>query len=88
LIGIIEPQVPGRITGLVDAKKILIKQFKVPNNLLLLDRSRHRLEVAPWVLEELKDIMDGDLTSRCFIVEEYPTADRLEVERIPLNEFN
>jgi pyruvate formate-lyase activating enzyme-like uncharacterized protein len=36
--------------------------------------------VAPWVLEEIA----SELELRSFIVEEYPTADRLEVEREPL----
>jgi len=36
--------------------------------------------VAPWVLEELAP----ELELESFIVEEYPTADRLEVERAPL----
>jgi len=39
------------------------------------------LEVAPWVLEDLAAL----LPFRCYLVEEYPTADRLEVERQPLN---
>jgi pyruvate formate-lyase activating enzyme-like uncharacterized protein len=63
-------------------------EFKVPDKLLLVDEDRRRLEVAPWVLEGLKDYLDSKMIRRCFIVEEYPTADRLEVERIPLAEFH
>ena len=44
------------------------------------DEEKARLEVAPWVLEEIA----SELELRSFIVEEYPTADRLEVERSPL----
>jgi len=58
----------------------IINRFGVPGNLLWGDNHKGRLEVAPWVLEEIADEMD--LPS--YIVEEYPTADRLEVEREPL----
>ena len=43
-------------------------------------RARKRLEVAPWILEELYP----ELGLECYIVEVYPTADQLEVERRPL----
>lgn len=41
----------------------------------------NKLEVAPWILEDLA----GSLGYRCFLSEQYPTADGLEVERTPLN---
>ena len=41
----------------------------------------NRLEVAPWILEDVA----GSLRYRCFLSEQYPTADGLEVERTPLN---
>lgn len=44
------------------------------------DKEKERIEVAPWILEEIFE----DLPYDSFIVEEYPTADRLEVEREPL----
>ena len=44
------------------------------------DEEKERLEVAAWVLEEIAP----ELELQSFIVEEYPTADRLEVERSPL----
>ncbi len=40
-----------------------------------------KLEVAPWILEEIA----GSLRYRCYMSEQYPTADGLEVERTPLN---
>ena len=40
-----------------------------------------KVEVAPWVLEDIAD----DLGFKCYISEQYPTADGLEVERTPLN---
>ena len=41
----------------------------------------NKIEVAPWVLEDIASSM----RYRCFLSEQYPTADGLEVERTPLN---
>jgi pyruvate formate-lyase activating enzyme-like uncharacterized protein len=58
----------------------LEREFDVPPELVWHDIGKSRVEVAPWVLEEIA----GELGLDSFIVEEYPTADRLEVEREPL----
>jgi pyruvate formate-lyase activating enzyme-like uncharacterized protein len=60
-----------------EAARLLKEAYEVPNDLLYRDQEKGRLEVAPWVLREL----EGKLPFDSFIVEEYPTADRLEVER-------
>lgn len=39
-----------------------------------------RIEVAPWILEKIA----RDLEYKCYLSEQYPTADGLEVERTPL----
>ncbi|NLL94375.1 MAG: radical SAM protein [Thermoplasmatales archaeon] len=57
----------------------LIEGYGVPTELVRV--AGGRLEAAAWVLEELA----AELPYRCYVVEEYPTADRLEVERVPLN---
>jgi len=72
--GVIETSRPRQTANM------LSRRFDVPEDLMWIDREKKRLEVAPWVLEEIASEMD--LPS--FIVEEYPTADRLEVERRPL----
>lgn len=74
------------LLGLVEiepekAMRLLRERFEVPEDLMHLDEKRKRLEVASWVLEDLAP----SLPFKCFLVEEYPTADRLEVEREPLN---
>ena len=66
---------------LEEARRMLSEEYDVPDVLMNLDEERNRLEVAPWVLEEIAP----ELPFRCYEVEEYPTADRLEVERAPLN---
>ncbi|AGN27227.1 radical SAM protein [Candidatus Methanomassiliicoccus intestinalis] len=58
----------------------LKNEFEVPEELMHFDKEKERIEVAPWILEEIFE----DLPYDSFIVEEYPTADRLEVEREPL----
>ncbi len=58
----------------------LKEKFKIPGELIRIDKEKERIEIAPWILEEIHENIDYP----CFIVEEYPTADRLEVERRPL----
>jgi pyruvate formate-lyase activating enzyme-like uncharacterized protein len=55
----------------------------VPSHLLFLDAEKQRVELASWLLEKIAPSLP-QTQYRCFIVEEYPTADRLEVERTPL----
>ena len=66
---------------LEDAARFLKEEYDVPDELMFIDAENNRLEVASWVLEEIAD----ELPFKCCISEQYPTADRLEVERIPLN---
>lgn len=59
---------------------MLKEDYDVPDELMFIDLDKKRLEVAPWVLEEIC----SELPYKCYIIEEYPTSDRLEVERSPL----
>jgi pyruvate formate-lyase activating enzyme-like uncharacterized protein len=63
------------------AASLLADRFGVPRNMMRADKEGGFLETASWILEGIA----SELPYRCFIVEEYPTADRLEVERTPLN---
>jgi pyruvate formate-lyase activating enzyme-like uncharacterized protein len=71
LKGVVETRAPSRL------RASLLRDYGVPARLMRVDAGKRRLEVAPWILEELASA----LKLPCFIVEEYPTADRLEVER-------
>jgi pyruvate formate-lyase activating enzyme-like uncharacterized protein len=62
------------------AAELLRNEYDVPDELMFIDPVRKRMEIAPWIVEEIA----SELPFKCYIVEEYPTADRLEVERIPL----
>ncbi len=58
----------------------LERSYRVPRDLMSLDGARKRLEIAPWILEAIAAKLDRP----SFLVEEYPTADGLEVERTRL----
>ena len=76
LIGIIEP-----VWDLGEFARELRNEFGIPEELVYVNPSRSRVEVAPWVLQEIA----GDILIPAYLIEEYPTADRLEVERENLN---
>lgn len=57
--------------------KELKKRYPIPHYLLEVNPVKNRVEMAPWILEEIAPELEWD----SFIIEEYPTADRLEVER-------
>lgn len=73
LLGIVEGN--GEDPGAMAAR--LAKRFSIPPGLYAVSRGRRRVELAPWVAKAIARRAGG----RVFIVEEYPTADRLEVER-------
>ncbi len=66
---------------IVSAMDLLREEFDVPDELMFVDEENNRLEVAPWVLEEIAE----EIPYKCYVIEVYPTADGLEVERTPLN---
>jgi len=63
--------------------KKLTQDFKIENKYIFINSKKRRIEIAAWILEDIsKKLKKQGL--ECFLVEEYPTADALEVERIPL----
>jgi pyruvate formate-lyase activating enzyme-like uncharacterized protein len=68
---VIENGHPGQ--SLADLKR----RFGIPDRFIRLDSERNRVEMAPWIAEEIAP----EAAERIFIVEEYPTAERTEVER-------
>ena len=55
----------------------------IPKDMFMLNQEFNRIEIAGWILEDITPILIKQ-GNRCFIIEEYPTADHLEIERIPL----
>ncbi|MBP1911621.1 radical SAM protein [Thermococcus stetteri] len=62
--------------------RFLVEEAEVPAEWLHINREKKRIEMPEEVAVELAEAVEGDV--RFFVVEEYPTFDRLEVERIPL----
>ncbi|MGC8662949.1 MAG: radical SAM protein [Thermoplasmata archaeon] len=60
--------------------QILRNEYQIPENLIYYDEYKKRIEIAPWILEKIKNEINGT----AFIVEEYPSWDRTEVERFPI----
>ena len=54
--------------------------LRIPKDLMFIDRERKRIEVASWKLKKISK----KLPYSSYIIEEYPTFDRMEVERMPL----
>ena len=74
--------IKGIIYGdLEEIAALLRDEYDVPEQLMSIEEERGRLEIAPWILEEIA----AELPYKCYEIEEYPTADHLEVERAPLN---
>jgi pyruvate formate-lyase activating enzyme-like uncharacterized protein len=64
----------------LDAAVAALLSLKVPADLILIDRERGRIEVASWKLRKVSK----KLPYPSYVIEEYPTFDRMEVERTPL----
>ncbi len=69
--------------GDMDPREVLdrlVRDYHFNPDLVAVDEEKHRVEVAPWLLEKKAKKLPWE----CYLVEEYPTFDRLEVERVPL----
>lgn len=55
----------------------LVSVYEVPEEMICYNDKKNRIEINIYILEEIYEDLDAD----CYGVEEYPTADRLEVER-------
>ena len=58
-------------------------EFNIPDNHIFLDKEKSRIELGLWILEKIALVLKKR-GMQCYMVEEYPTADGLEVERTPL----
>ncbi|MDP8012135.1 MAG: radical SAM protein [Thermoplasmata archaeon] len=71
------------IIEIENPKEVYVKimnEFDIPGDLIYLDKYKNRIEIAPWILEKIKKYFKG----KAYLVEEYPSWDRTEVERTPL----
>lgn len=67
------------LTGKDEMRRIQ-REFDIGEGMMAWNEKEQRVETSPFILEEIA----AYLPHECYIVEEYPTADRLEVERTPL----
>lgn len=73
---------------LFEVANILQNEFDVPDDLLNVNTQKGRVEVAPWILDEIVDDLRNSLimgtTIEMGIAYEYPSWDRLQVMFNPL----
>ncbi len=82
LKGIIEPKAG------INLKKIannIIHTYNITENNIFIDEDKNRLELSINLVRKLAEKKNFTNIMDYYIIEEYPTADSLEVERIPLN---
>ena len=64
--------------NLLKIKKQLIKEFKIPNSLIEIDKRRNRILTGAWIVSKLKkELKEKKL--KIAIVKEYPTFDCLNI---------
>jgi hypothetical protein len=78
LKGIVVPATP----GLRSLRRRIIRRYSVPPELIQIDAAKNRLETTREIASFLADELHGE--AKCYLIEEYPTYDRLETEVIPL----
>jgi pyruvate formate-lyase activating enzyme-like uncharacterized protein len=80
LKGIIEPS---QKKTLKEIENFLKSKVNLSKNEFCTNLKKQRIEIHPDVLEQNSTLL-RKYGFKCFIIEEYPTADQLEVERTPL----
>lgn len=64
-------------------KQILKNEYNLNNSQFFMNFSKNRIELGVLILEKIaKSLIKKGF--ECYMIEEYPTADGLEVERVPL----
>ncbi len=69
--------------SLKEIQKILLEEFDVNEKYIYLNKEKNRIELPLFLLEKICSNLEKQ-NIQSFMVEEYPTADALEVEKIPL----
>ena len=72
--------IKGIVYGDPDTVMARLRGLGVPDDMMSYNEERNRVEVSRPLLEKVS----GELDFKCYVIEEYPTADGLEVERMPL----
>ncbi|MDH7506776.1 MAG: radical SAM protein [Candidatus Thermoplasmatota archaeon] len=80
---IIKGVIYGKGKSLQRLSLALKKEFNINSNQLFVNKDKNRIEINILVLEKIASVLKNR-GFECFMVEEYPTADALEVEKIPM----
>jgi pyruvate formate-lyase activating enzyme-like uncharacterized protein len=75
--------VKGQSISLQKLFEYLKHEFNIEDKLIFLNKNKNRIEICIWILEKIALDLKN-LGFDCYMIEEYPTADALEVERTPL----
>lgn len=87
VLGVLRPQLQNiDQRELERAADMLSQYYEIPDDLLNVDRQRMRIEIAPWILEEIAEDIKHRFSGQwqLGIATEYPSWDRLQVEFDPL----
>jgi len=76
--------VPGSEFTINKISAILKDKYKIKNEEMYINKKESRVELSVKKVKEISIDLKG-LNVECYIIENYPTADGLEVERIPIN---
>lgn len=73
------------IRGIIQGRDLneivgMLMEVGVDREMIHINVPRNRVEVPPWLLPELKKVLDLDM----YEIEEYPTWDAIEVERLKI----
>jgi uncharacterized protein len=63
--------------------QLIVQTYPIQQRHITINKTKNRVELGVWILEKIAKFLKQQ-GHQCFIVEEYPTADHLEVEKIPL----
>ncbi|MFO7678144.1 MAG: radical SAM protein [Thermoplasmatota archaeon] len=74
--------IPTNIT-LKELYRSIQQTYHISKKYIHMNTEKNRLEIGAWILEKIADNITRQ-GHACYMIEEYPTADRLEVEKIPL----
>jgi len=63
--------------------KLLKEEYQIPEIYFFYDENNTRIEIGLWILDKISEELDKK-GYKCYMVEEYPTEDRLQIERTPM----
>lgn len=79
LKGIIQPV----NTSIIQLHQWIQQTYNIQEKYIAINKEKNRIEIGVWILEKIAESIQQQ-GHHCFMIEEYPTADHLEVEKIPL----